>query len=233
MMTTLGWILFAATWTQDPAPKEPPPTPPPPRVERQDPGRPERRDPFEGPRIPNPPQPPRGQPPDPDSLRPRDVFERGRSLTLSEESKAWLKENEPETLRRWNQFVEEGRREDAQRLAAEIAPRIRELQELKERDPKGFEKAMELRRLERQSLEQAEQARRASPEEREAASKKLKETLGRLFDAREEVRLRELGELKRRVEALEKALGERKNNKDRIVERRRRELMGEKSEDDW
>jgi hypothetical protein len=152
---------------------------------------------------------------------------------MDAEGKAWLKENEPETLRRWNQLVEEGRREEAQRLLMEVAPRIRELQELKERDPKGFEKMMEMRRLEHQSAEQAEQARRAPPEEREAAAKKLKETLTRLFDAREEVRLRELGELKRRVEALEKALGERKNNKDRIVEKRRRELMGEKSEDDW
>jgi hypothetical protein len=152
---------------------------------------------------------------------------------LTEESKAWLKENEPETLRRWRQLLEEGRRDEAARIAAEVAPRIRELKELKERDPKGYEKMMELRRLERESMEQAEQARRAPPEEREAASKKLKETLNRLFDAREEVRLRELGELKRRVESLEKALSERKGNKDRIVEKRRRELLGEKSEDDW
>jgi hypothetical protein len=92
---------------------------------------------------------------------------------------------------------------------------------------------VELRRLERESAEQAEQARRAAPEEREAAVKKLKETLSRLFDAREEARVRELAELKRRVDALEKAMTERKTNKDRIVEKRRRELMGEKSEDDW
>ena len=92
---------------------------------------------------------------------------------------------------------------------------------------------MEMRRLERESAEQAEQARRAPPEEREAALKKLKETLSRLFDAREEIRARELTELKRRVEALEKAVAERKGNKERIVEKRRRELMGEKSEDDW
>jgi hypothetical protein len=158
---------------------------------------------------------------------------RSVEYVFDEDDKAWLKENEPETLRRWSQLREEGRREEAARLLAEVAPRMRELRELKERDPRGYEKMMALRRLERESMEQAEKARRAPPEEREAAQKKLTEMLSRLFDAREEVRLRELGELKRRVEMLEKALAERKTNKDRIVEKRRRELLGEKSEDDW
>jgi hypothetical protein len=146
---------------------------------------------------------------------------------------AWLKENEPETVRRLLKMQDERRFEEVKRFLAEAAPRVRDLKQLKERDPKSYEKTMELQRLERESVEQAEQARRAAPEEREAATKKLKETLSRLFDAREEARVRELGELKRRVETLEKAMAERKNNKDRIVEKRRRELMGEKSEDDW
>ena len=34
-------------------------------------------------------------------------------------------------------------------------------------------------------------------------------------------------------EALEKALGDRKTNKDKIVDRRRRELLGEKVDEDW
>jgi hypothetical protein len=216
MMTTLGWILSAAIWAQDPTP--PPPTPPP-RV--QEPGRPDRRDPFDGPRVPNPPQPP--------------VLDRRpmQPPVNFDEVRAWLKENEPETYRRVLLFQEEGTREDMVRILNEAAPRMRELRELKERDPKGFEKMLELRRLERESAEQAEQARRAAPEERDAAVKKLKETLSRLFDVREEARVRELAELKRRVDALEKAMTERKTNKDRIVEKRRRELMGEKSEDDW
>jgi hypothetical protein len=150
-----------------------------------------------------------------------------------DEVRAWLKENEPETFQRLTQLQEEGKREDAMRIISEAGPRMRELKELKERDPKGYERMMDMRRLERECGEQAEQARRAPPEEREAAQKKLKESLGKLFDLREEMRVRELTELKRRVEALEKAMTDRKANKDRLVERRRRELMGEKSEDDW
>jgi hypothetical protein len=39
--------------------------------------------------------------------------------------------------------------------------------------------------------------------------------------------------LKRRVDALEKALGDRKTNKEKIVDRRRREMLGEKVDEDW
>lgn len=151
----------------------------------------------------------------------------------TDEVRNWLKENEPETFRRLAQLQEDGRRDEAMRILMEATPRMREMKDLKERDPKAFERMAEMRRLDRESQDQAEQARRAPPEEREAAVKKLKETLGRLFDAREDIRQRELAELKRRVESLEKALSDRKAGKERIVEKRRRELMGEKSEDDW
>lgn len=209
MMQTL--MLALVLWTQAEPPK--PPDPPP----RQD-----RRDPFEGPRPVHPAQPP--QPP---------MGERRMPPFNPEEVRGWLRENEPETHRRLMQVQEEGRRQDAMRMLEDASVRMREMNELKQRDPKGYEKMVEMRRLERDSLAQAEAARRAPPEEREAATAKLKETLGKLFDAREEVRLREIAELKRRVEALEKALGDRKANKDRLVEKRRRELMGEKSDEDW
>jgi hypothetical protein len=45
--------------------------------------------------------------------------------------------------------------------------------------------------------------------------------------------VREIAELKRRVEGLEKALTERKTSKDKIVERRKKELLGEKVDEDW
>jgi len=221
MMKTLMALLVvgSAALAQDPPPQDPPKRPEPPRPQ-------DRRDPFEGPRDgrpvpPAPPFPPGGerrpmQPPiNPDEIR------------------AWLKDNEPETFRHLTTMQEQGKREDVMRILAEAGPRMRDLNELKQRDPKSYERTMDMRRLERESVEQADQARRAPPEEREAAQKKLKETLGKLFDAREEARTRELAELKRRVEALEKAVTDRRASKERIVEKRRRELMGEKSDEDW
>lgn len=211
MIQTL--LIAMAFWAQAEPPKPPDPAP------RQD-----RRDPFEGPRPaqpqpPHPPQPPGG--------------ERRMTPFNPEEVRGWLKDNEPETYRRLMQIQEEGRRPEAMRMLEEASGRMREMNELKQRDPKGYEKMMEMRRLERESFELAEAARRAPAEEREAATKKLKETLARLFDAREEVRVREIAELKRRVEALEKALTDRKTNKEKLIEKRRRELMGEKLDEDW
>ena len=208
MMQTLLMALVLWAQAEPPKPQEPP-------------ARPERRDPFEGPR-PTPPQPP--QPPAPER--------RATPPFNGDEVRNWLRENEPETYRRLMEVQDGGRRLDMMRILEEAAPRMREMNELKQRDPKGYEKMMEMRRLERESFTQAEAARRAPPEEREAAQNKLKETLGKLFDAREEVRMRELTELKRRVEALEKALGDRKANKDKLVEKRRKELMGEKTDED-
>lgn len=211
MMNMLAAVLVLCAQNEPPKPPEPP--------------RQERRDPFEGPRPaqPQPPTPP--QPPMPER--------RGVPSFNADEVRGWLRENEPETYRRLMQMQEEGRRPDSMRVLEEASHRMREMNELKQRDPKGYEKITEMRRLERESVTQAEAARRAPPEEREAAVNKLKETLGKLFDAREEARARELVELKRRVEALEKALGERKTAKEKLVEKRRRELMGEKSDEDW
>jgi hypothetical protein len=216
MMKTLVALLILATpaLAQDPTPVP----------------RPERRDPLQPPPTPRPPDPPRA----PTPVVPNNNAEARQPLPFNpEEVREWLKQNEPETFRNLMQMQNDGRRPEAMRILNEAVPRMRELNDLKIRDPKGYERLMDMRRLERESLEQAEALRRTPPEQREAKMAVLKETLNKLFDAREEVRARELTELKRRVEMLEKAVKERQASKDRIVEKRRRELLGEKSEDDW
>ncbi|HZF00090.1 MAG TPA: hypothetical protein VE981_23980 [Planctomycetota bacterium] len=190
---------------------------------------------------PRPPGPPRdGDPRPPGAPRdgdrpgtPRENARRAVPPFNPDEVRAWIKDNEPETFRRLSQFQEEGKREDVQRVLADASMRMREMADLKQRDPKAYERMQEMRRLEREGMELAEQARRSPPEEKDGVSKKLAENLTKQFDLREEQRVREIAELKRRVEALEKALGDRKGNKEKIVERRRRELMGEKVDEDW
>jgi len=230
--TMLALLLLATSaWAQD-RPKEGD-LPRPERPRDQDQPRPRDGDPPRppGPRDGDrPPGPPReGDRPGP----PREGLRRPVPPFNPEEVRGWLKDNEPETFRRLNQMQEEGKREDVQRILGEASMRMRELNELKTRDPKGYERMQELRRLEREGMELAEQARRAPADDKEAASKRLQENLAKQFDLREEQRVREITELKRRVDALEKALGDRKTNKDRIVDRRRRELLGEKVDEDW
>jgi len=144
-----------------------------------------------------------------------------------------LKDNEPETFRRLNQMQDEGHREEVQRALGDASLRMREMNELKQRDPKSYERMLSMRTLDREGRELAEQVRRGPPEEREAATKKLQDNLAKQFDLREEQRVREIAELKRRVEGLEKSLTDRKANKEKIVERRKKELLGEKLDEDW
>ena len=76
-------------------------------------------------------------------------------------------------------------------------------------------------------------SRRATGDDKDKAVKELTGLLQKLFDLREENRVQEVAELKRRVEALEKAIEGRKANKDKIVEKRARELLGERLDDEW
>jgi hypothetical protein len=230
-MSTLIAILALALAAQ--AQEKPPQEGDRPRGERPRDGDRPPGPPREGDR-PAPPRPP-GAPRDGDRPPgpPREGGRRPVPPFNPDEVRAWLKDNEPETFRRLSQFQEEGKREDVQRVLGDASMRMRELAELKQRDPKTFERMQEMRRLEREGMELAEQARRAPPEEKDATSKKLSENLAKQFDLREEQRVREIAELKRRVDALEKALGDRKTNKDKIVDRRRRELLGEKVDEDW
>jgi len=226
MKTAIALLLLAASAAAQDTPDRP---------REGDPGRPERPRDGDAPRPPGPRDGERPRPPvpPPPPAPPREGGRRPVPPFNADEVRGWLRENEPETVRHLSELEESGRREEAQRLLGEASVRMRELADLKQRDPKGYERMQEMRRLERQGMELAERARQAPAEEKEGATAKLRENLSKQFDLREEQRVREIAELRRRVESLEKALGERKANKDRIVDKRRRELMGERVDEDW
>lgn len=174
-----------------------------------------------------------GQPPEPPGPPFPPGVQRPRPISSPDEVRAWLKENEPETYRRLAAIQEGGRRPEVLEILAGAEGRMHEMNEMKTRDPKGYERLAAMRKLEQETVELGEKARQAAPEEREKLSAPLKEKISRLFDLREEARTRELEELKRRVGELEKALAGRKANKERIVENRRRVLLGERPDDEW
>jgi hypothetical protein len=83
-------------------------------------------------------------------------------------SPAWLKENEPETFHRLTVLQDERRHDQVAGILAGAARRMDpmgRMAEMKERDPKGFERMTEMRRLERESLELAGKVRHAADEE--------------------------------------------------------------------
>jgi tetratricopeptide (TPR) repeat protein len=177
--------------------------------------------------------PPWGQPGAERRFRPG-AGEEDRPSANPDEVREWLKENEPETARQVARLEEEGRRQEAMALLMQAGERRREMEDVRRRDPQGYEKMASMRRLERESIELAEKVRQApAGAARDEGVRKLNDLLGKLFDLREEARAREIVELKRRIEELEKSLSSRKAGKDRIVERRRKELLGEKIDEDW
>ncbi len=162
--------------------------------------------------------------------------EEGRPAPFNpDEARAWLREAEPETYRHVARLEEEGRRPEAMEILREADRRRLEMDELRQRDPRGFERVMEVRRMEGESIAMAERLRGLAPGDasREEGVRKLTDLLNRLFDLREEMRGRELAELRRRMEELERTLAGRKAKKDRIVEKRLRELLGEGVDEDW
>lgn len=72
-----------------------------------------------------------------------------------------------------------------------------------------------------------------SKEDRAELQSKLKESVTKLFDLREQARVKEVESLKKRLEELTLMLEKRKANRDQIIERRIRQLSGELDELDW
>jgi hypothetical protein len=90
-----------------------------------------------------------------------------------------------------------------------------------------------LERMERMARELAEKIRRTQESEaREQLVNLLRELLGKLFELREAPKRKELERLTREVERLRDILRRRAENKDKIVERRLRELVGPLGEED-
>jgi len=72
-----------------------------------------------------------------------------------------------------------------------------------------------------------------SKEDRAEVQGKLKESVTKLFDLREQARAKEIDNLKKRLEELTRMIEKRKANRDQIIERRIRQLSGELDELDW
>ncbi len=154
---------------------------------------------------------------------------------MVDEIAPWLKEAEPQTAERLNSAASERRLEEFDRLLRDAYGRFQAMRELKQRDPKEFERVMKMNRLEHESRMMGDEIRRlpADDAKRTDLKKKLAATLVELFELREAGRWRELEALEFQVKDLRKTLEGRKENKDKIIDKRTKELSGEKSDEDW
>ncbi|MBI3268722.1 MAG: hypothetical protein HYZ53_06850 [Planctomycetes bacterium] len=145
---------------------------------------------------------------------------------------AFLKEFDPgrleklQAIRRQNPEVFENALRDA-------FMEMKRLEQLKQEDPERFERVMSQRRLEAKSMDLAARIKRAPEGDKVVLKKELKELLSQVFDLREAEREAEVKELERQVAKLRERIAKRKESRDKIIQGRAAELLGEREDLDW
>ena len=92
---------------------------------------------------------------------------------------------------------------------------------------------MEIMKLEREAMELAQQARRASGDERVQLEADLDAQLDAIFERKMELRQAEIDALEQRLAEERAAYQKRTAERDRMIERRKKELLGERDALDW
>lgn len=142
-----------------------------------------------------------------------------------EKAIAWLKENEPTRLERLGELKQQ-RPDEHERAMNQVAMEVRDLLAMKQNDPKRYERRMSQRKLDYRANELAEKIV-GSKQDTAAERKELKDVLGQLFDLREEDREQELKRLEEELVRLKETMAKRRASKDKLVERRMEDMLGE------
>ncbi len=148
----------------------------------------------------------------------------------------WLAPREPARARALKTLIDEKRFDVAEREfedALQAMDRETSRAATEPKDPEVRERETQNARLEAASRELADAYRKAGGEEKEAIRGKLRETLAQLFEVREWFRHRELERLQREIDQMRRVLEERQANRERILEKRLSELIGEGDPLDW
>ncbi|KAF0241823.1 MAG: hypothetical protein FD180_4254 [Planctomycetota bacterium] len=178
-----------------------------------------------------------GEPPmGPDSLGPGGPRPlRGVPVSAEDVAKglAWIGTNEPVRLQRLNDLKQQ-RPEEYERAVNQVAFEIRELLTIKQNDAKRYERRVEQRKLDYRATELAEKIRGAGENQgMKAEREELRGILGKLFDLREDDRELELKRLEEELARLKDTMKKRKDAKDKIIEKRMSELLGEEDDLQW
>lgn len=112
-------------------------------------------------------------------------------------------------------------------------PEARELDDLRRRDPHRFEEMVKIHRAESESRQLAQKARNLQGESRARALEEIDRVLVRIFDFKQEQREREVEHLSKELERLRESLGRRAEHREEIIARRKGELLGEIEPLEW
>ena len=151
----------------------------------------------------------------------------------------WLRKNHPEAADNIARLRELGKLDEAERALREARDKFRTEgppppPPMHHPDRPAPPEARKIDEMERQGGELAERIRRAKDEkERGTLKAELKSLISKLFDLKEELRRREVEALARELEELRSQLKRRLDNRDKIIEARLRQLLGEEDGWDW
>lgn len=149
-----------------------------------------------------------------------------------EEQLEILKQEDPELYQRLIELREKNPKKFRHHIEEAMRER-QKLEELKQQDPELYNRVVEERKLERRVDNLVAAIRRAKGKEQEPLKTELRDILNRLFDLREQARLREIEEVKKRVHEMEQQIQARRANKAIIVEQRMQEILGEEGGWEW
>jgi hypothetical protein len=145
----------------------------------------------------------------------------------------FLEKFDPERLE-WMKHLKEMEPDTYFRVLEETKREMMKLKELRERDPERFEQIMIERRMETEIKELSSQYRKSQDsEEKEGLKKQIKAKLEKLFDLREKQREAEIKRIEQELTKLKEKMKIRKANRDKIIERRQKELLGEEDDLGW
>ena len=145
----------------------------------------------------------------------------------------FLEQFDPERLKQLR-HLKEVDPEAFLRMMKESQHEMMKLNELRERDPQRFEQIMKERQMENEIKELSLQCRKSqNNDEKEEIKKDIKTRLEKLFDLREAQRENEIKRMEQELNKLKEKMKTRKTNRDKIIERRQKELIGEEDDMGW
>jgi len=118
--------------------------------------------------------------------------------------------------------------------AVEAYERALQLMELKKKNLIQFQESKEQQKLNLECQKLAQEYQTIKDKKKQATIKKeLEKKLNKLFDLREEARLKKVEALEQEMEKLKQMVDFRKKNKAKIIERRLNELLGNEDQLAW
>lgn len=153
---------------------------------------------------------------------------------MEEEALAFLKESSPAQYAEIQRAKEGGNKDAYKGMIFEAFNRAQMLKKLKEVDPKAYDLEVKLQAAEDKSRSLGDKIRTAKDNDtKEDTKRELRTVLAELFDLREQRQQRDIENLQKEIQKLNDRLKSRRASKDKIVDKRLSEMVGEAENLDW